>query len=89
MLQFYLRAHGIALSWVGTGRMIFSLNFTQDEFDAVAERILAATHAMRSDGWWVTDPALTDRSIRRRLLREMIHAKFFRPAGSINSPRST
>jgi glutamate-1-semialdehyde 2,1-aminomutase len=88
MLQFYLRAHGIALSWVGTGRMIFSLNFTQDEFDAVAERILAAAHAMRSDGWWVTDPALTDRSIRRRLLREMIHAKFFRPADSINSPRS-
>ncbi|MEN9631165.1 MAG: hypothetical protein RJA10_4393, partial [Pseudomonadota bacterium] len=26
MLQFYLRAHGLALSWVGTGRLIFSLN---------------------------------------------------------------
>src|SRR5262245_31690200 len=24
MLQFYLRAHGLALSWVGTGRLIFS-----------------------------------------------------------------
>ena len=23
MLQFYLRAHGLALSWVGTGRLIF------------------------------------------------------------------
>src|SRR5262249_31936733 len=26
MLQFYLRAEGLALSWVGTGRLIFSLN---------------------------------------------------------------
>ncbi len=29
MLQFYLRAHGLALSWVGTGRLIFSLNYTR------------------------------------------------------------
>jgi hypothetical protein len=28
MLQFYLRAEGLALSWVGTGRLIFSLNYT-------------------------------------------------------------
>ncbi|MFX8235152.1 hypothetical protein ABTL20_21155, partial [Acinetobacter baumannii] len=25
MLQFYLRKHGLALSWIGTGRLIFSL----------------------------------------------------------------
>src|ERR1019366_3872483 len=28
MLQYYLRAHGLALSWVGTGRLIFNLSFT-------------------------------------------------------------
>jgi glutamate-1-semialdehyde 2,1-aminomutase len=28
MLQFYLRKHGLALSWVGTGRLVFSLNYT-------------------------------------------------------------
>ena len=27
MLQYYLRAEGLALSWVGTGRLIFSLNY--------------------------------------------------------------
>ncbi|HEX3603020.1 MAG TPA: aminotransferase class III-fold pyridoxal phosphate-dependent enzyme, partial [Steroidobacteraceae bacterium] len=27
MLQYYLRAAGLALSWVGTGRLIFSLNY--------------------------------------------------------------
>src|SRR5260370_875717 len=28
MLQYCLRAEGLALSWVGTGRLIFSLNYT-------------------------------------------------------------
>jgi glutamate-1-semialdehyde 2,1-aminomutase len=28
MFQYYLRAEGLALSWVGTGRLIFSLNYT-------------------------------------------------------------
>ena len=30
MLQYYLRREGLALSWVGTGRLIFSLNYTAD-----------------------------------------------------------
>jgi glutamate-1-semialdehyde 2,1-aminomutase len=88
MLQFYLRAQGIALGWVGTGRLIFSLDFTQAGFDAVAQRMLRAAEAMRDDGWWTADPALTNRGIRRRVLRETIQAKFFRPAGSMSSPRS-
>ena len=37
MLQYYLRAEGLALSWVGTGRLIFSLNFTDADFAEVAE----------------------------------------------------
>ena len=32
MLQYYLRAEGLALSWVGTGRLIFSLNYTRRRF---------------------------------------------------------
>jgi glutamate-1-semialdehyde 2,1-aminomutase len=29
MFQYYLRAEGLALSWIGTGRLIFSLNYTE------------------------------------------------------------
>jgi glutamate-1-semialdehyde 2,1-aminomutase len=72
MLQYYLRAEGLALSWIGTGRLIFSLNYTDEDFAAVAGRFVAAARAMQEDGWWWSDPATTDRSIRRRILKEMI-----------------
>ena len=41
----YLRAEGLALSWVGTGRLIFSLNYTDADFAAVADRFVAAAKA--------------------------------------------
>jgi glutamate-1-semialdehyde 2,1-aminomutase len=72
MLQYYLRAQGLALSWVGTGRLIFSLNYTDADFEAVADRFVAAAKAMRDDGWWWCDPAVSNRSIKRRILREII-----------------
>jgi glutamate-1-semialdehyde 2,1-aminomutase len=72
MLQYYLRAAGIALSWVGTGRLIFSLDYGDADFEAIVERFAAAARAMRDDGWWWTDAALTDKSIRRGILREII-----------------
>ncbi|KQP18446.1 aminotransferase class III-fold pyridoxal phosphate-dependent enzyme [Pseudorhodoferax sp. Leaf267] len=71
MLQFYLRAQGLALSWVGTGRLIFSLNYGDAEFDEVMQRFVAGCEAMRADGWWWQDAALTKRSIARSILREM------------------
>jgi glutamate-1-semialdehyde 2,1-aminomutase len=72
MLQYYLRAEGLALSWVGTGRLIFSLNYTERDFDAVANRFVAAAKAMQQDGWWWQHPGLTNTTIRRRILKEII-----------------
>jgi len=72
MLQFYLRAQGLALSWVGTGRFIFSLNYSDADFDAVADKFLAAARAMQADGFWWSDPAVTDKAIKRKVLREML-----------------
>ena len=52
MLQYYLRAEGLALSWIGTGRLIFSLNYTDADFAAVADRFVAAakSHAATTAG---------------------------------------
>jgi len=91
MLQYYLRAQGLALSWVGTGRLIFSLACTAEEYAAIAERFVAAAVAMQADGWWWSDPALSNRAIRRRVLREMLQARcssWTWSIGSSSSPRS-
>ena len=72
MLQYYLRAEGLALSWIGTGRLIFSLDYSDADFDAVADRFVAAARAMERDGWWWCDPSATNKSIRRGILKEMI-----------------
>jgi len=75
MLQFYLRAHGLALSWVGTGRLIFSLDYDDADFDAVLDRFVAAAVQMQAEGWWWNDPAQSNRTIRRGLLREMLRQR--------------
>jgi glutamate-1-semialdehyde 2,1-aminomutase len=76
MLQYYLRAEGLALSWVGTGRLIFSLNYGEEDFAAVVDRFLVAAKAMEADGWWWADPAVTNKTIKRGILREMLAHRF-------------
>ncbi|MFI4865568.1 MAG: aminotransferase class III-fold pyridoxal phosphate-dependent enzyme [Steroidobacterales bacterium] len=89
MFQYYLRAAGLALSWVGTGRLIFSLNYTDADFDAVCERMVSAAADMLRDGWWWEGLRLTNKAIKRRVLRELLQARWDTSSiGSINSPRS-
>jgi glutamate-1-semialdehyde 2,1-aminomutase len=78
MFQYYLREQSLALSWVGTGRLIFSLNYAEAEFDAVADRFVAAADSMRRAGWWWEDPLATNKKIKRRILHEMIAHRFSR-----------
>ena len=79
MLQYYLRVEGLALSWVGTGRLIFSLNYDDAAFDAVLQKFVAAATRMGADGWWWRDTATNARSIGRGLVGEMLRVRFGRP----------
>jgi glutamate-1-semialdehyde 2,1-aminomutase len=76
MFQYYLRAEGLALSWVGSGRLIFSHVYGDADFNEVADRFAAAARTMKDDGWWWQTPALTNRVIQGRVLREMVAARF-------------
>jgi len=76
LFQHYLRLEGIALSWVGTGRIIFSLNYSDADFEEVCVRFVRAWASMEADGWFWLAPAATNKRIKRRILREMLTAKF-------------
>jgi len=76
MFQYYLKAEGLLLSWVGTGRFIFSLNYTEADYSIVANKFIQAARRMVWDGWWWQSPGLTNKSIKRGILLEMIKARF-------------
>jgi glutamate-1-semialdehyde 2,1-aminomutase len=81
MFQFYLRAQGLELSWIGSGRLIMSLNYSDADFAEVARRFVEAARQMQADGWWWTAPHLTNKWIKRQMLKDMLAARFGRRGG--------
>jgi glutamate-1-semialdehyde 2,1-aminomutase len=79
LLQYYLRAHGLTMGWIGTGRFILSHDLTDADCDAIGDRLVAAADAMRTDGWFWRDPAVPDaefvRLTTRRVLRQTLRAR--------------
>lgn len=76
MLQFYLKNHGIELSWTGTGRLIMSFNFSDDDFEQVINCFIAAAKHMEQDQWWWQAPMLSNKTIKRQFLMDMLGTKF-------------
>jgi glutamate-1-semialdehyde 2,1-aminomutase len=54
LLQYYLRAEGINLSWVGTGRCMSSLDFSQTDYQELETKLVNAVQTMKHDGWWLS-----------------------------------
>jgi len=76
MFQFYLRNEGLELSWTGTGRFIMSLNYSDHDFEAVTDRFVKAAEKMKADGWWWQSDGLTNRSIKRMMINDILKARF-------------
>ena len=74
LLQYYLRAEGVTLSWVGTGRCLSSLDFMEEDYRELQIKLLNAAQKMQSDGWWLTQQEHPgrDKSMRMRLMWEMV-----------------
>ena len=69
IFQYYLRAEGLVLSWVGTGRCLFSLDFKDSHFTKVKTAVLNAAINMKQDGWW--DGEVTSKSISSKIAKEL------------------
>lgn len=76
LFQSYLRAEGLHLSWVGTGRFIFPIDFSDDDMAEVEARIVAAARRMSADGWWWRDATSAGRPTFRRLMTKRLVQAF-------------
>ena len=76
MYQYYLKAEGLSLSWVGSGRIIMSFNFSDDAFEHVMNRFIKAAKNMQQDGWWCLEPLLTNKEIKQKIFRRILREKF-------------
>jgi glutamate-1-semialdehyde 2,1-aminomutase len=74
LLQYYLRAEGVTLSWVGTGRCLSSMDFTDKDYTSLQDKLLDAARAMKADGWWLTaeEHPGRERAMRKSLVRELV-----------------
>ncbi len=74
LLQYYLRAEGVILSWVGTGRCMSSLDFSVEDYRELQAKIVSAAQAMKRDGWWLNEEQQPGRekAMRTRLIWEMV-----------------
>jgi glutamate-1-semialdehyde 2,1-aminomutase len=73
LLQYYLRAEGVTLSWVGTGRCMSSLDFTPADYEELQAKLINAAQQMLVDGWWLTEEQQPGRekTMQSRLVWEM------------------
>lgn len=90
MLQYYLRDAGLALSWVGSGRLIFCVNMDEDVFEQVLQRFDSACIQMKEGGWW--ECPLSRKALKRVILKETLSSVFsggaYRAAGQSTLPAS-
>ena len=73
LLQYYLRTEGITLSWVGTGRCMTSLDFSEDDYRELQAKLLSAAQQMKRDAWWLNEQQQPqrDKLMKTRLVREL------------------
>jgi len=74
MLQYYMRSEGISLSWVGTGRLLMSLDYTLDDLSELQNKLLKAAERMKTDGWWCPPTKNINVQIAKEMFKAFINA---------------
>ena len=74
LLQYYLRAEGVTLSWVGTGRCLSSMDFSTDDYQELQHKLVTAAQSMKDDAWWLTTEQhpTREKAMKTQLIREMV-----------------
>jgi glutamate-1-semialdehyde 2,1-aminomutase len=73
LLQYYLRAEDVTLSWVGTGRCLGTMDFTDKDYEALRTKLIDAAGGMQADGWWLgPEHPHRKKVMRLRLIKEAL-----------------
>jgi len=52
LFAYYLREAGLLMAWVGTGKLLFTLEFSDVELKRLTDIIVSAGTQFKADGWW-------------------------------------
>ena len=77
MLQYYMRDAGVALSWVGTGRCLFSLDWTEENYSLLLTRMLKACEMMQAGGWWEAPKINVKSAVGKEFVTAIAKSLFF------------
>jgi glutamate-1-semialdehyde 2,1-aminomutase len=85
MLQYYLRAAGLALGSAGSGRLVMQHTLSDEDWQSLIECLVRGVQSMQDDGWWSAHPGLTNRSISKQVFWEVVKKTVFGAPGSSHS----
>ena len=66
LLQYYLRAEGVTLSWVGTGRCLSNMEFSPEHYQELKIKLINSAQKMTQDGWWLSEQQQPGREKKMR-----------------------
>ena len=74
LLQYYLRAEDVTLSWVGTGRCLASMDYSEENYRSLEEKLTSAARKMKAEGWWLDTAQFPRREkiMKAKLVRELL-----------------
>eukprot|EP00929_Paragymnodinium_shiwhaense_P035936 TRINITY_DN19325_c0_g1_i1.p1 TRINITY_DN19325_c0_g1~~TRINITY_DN19325_c0_g1_i1.p1 ORF type:complete len:584 (-),score=137.42 TRINITY_DN19325_c0_g1_i1:308-2059(-) len=52
LFQYYLRDEGLQMCWVGTGKMLLNIEFSEADLERLTDLIIRAGKRFKQDGWW-------------------------------------
>jgi glutamate-1-semialdehyde 2,1-aminomutase len=60
LFHYYLRDAGLQMAWVGTGKMLLNLEYSEEDLERLTALIVKAAKSFKEDGWWYqgTQPSI-------------------------------
>merc|ERR1712083_6825 len=73
LYTYYLVLEGCCVHFAGSTRQNFSVEWTKDDFDDLADKMVNAALKLQADGWWWSDPTVTQtKMLAKEVFKRML-----------------